>query len=149
MSKAPTRAASRRGRTLKHYLVDSSPSGVITAELSISSVRAAVALRTALPDLIQREETSRTDIYLSNETAPDLPGRQIVYVGESDKVKARLPTEDGESLRFDKDVPFDSPSGARSVSFGDNVIRCEFWRHVATGQRCGDWRASLIYGGAA
>ncbi len=60
MSEAPSRAASRRGRTLKLYLVDGSPSGVITAELGISSVRAAVASRTALPDLIRREEASRT-----------------------------------------------------------------------------------------
>ena len=49
MSEAPSRSAARRGRTLKLYLVDGTPSGVITAELGVSSVRAAVASRTALP----------------------------------------------------------------------------------------------------
>ncbi|GHE76385.1 hypothetical protein GCM10019059_39620 [Camelimonas fluminis] len=99
MSDAPSRAASRRGRTLKLYLVDGSPSGVITAELGISSVRAAVASRTALPDLIRREEASRTGIYLLVGPDPDLPGRQLVYVGEGDQVKSRLAAHDGDESK--------------------------------------------------
>jgi hypothetical protein len=59
---------------LKLYLVDGSPSGVITAELGISSVRAAVASRTALPDLIRREKASRTGSDLLVGPDPDLPG---------------------------------------------------------------------------
>ncbi len=99
MSDAPSRAASRRGRTLKLYLVDGSPSGVITAELGISSVRAAVASRTALPDLIRREEASRTGIYLLVGPDPDLPGRQLVYVGEGDQVKTRLAAHDADETK--------------------------------------------------
>ena len=64
MSEPFAKSPARRGRTLKLYLVDGSPSGVITAELGVSSVRAAVATRTALPDLIRREEATRTGIYL-------------------------------------------------------------------------------------
>lgn len=99
MSEAPSRAASRRGRTLKLYLVDGSPSGVITAELGISSVRAAVASRTALPDLIRREEAGRTGIYLLVGPDPDLPGRQLVYVGEGDQVKTRLAAHDSDESK--------------------------------------------------
>lgn len=90
---------SRRGRTLKLYLVDGTPSGVITAELGISSVRAAVASRTALPELIRREEATRTGIYLLLGPDPDSPSRQLVYVGEGDQVKTRLVSHDGDEAK--------------------------------------------------
>jgi hypothetical protein len=93
------RSISRRGRTLKLYLVDGTPSGVITAELGVSSVRAAVASRTALPDLIRREEAARTGVYLLVGPDPDLPGRQLVYVGEGDQVKTRLVVHDSDDSK--------------------------------------------------
>jgi hypothetical protein len=93
------RLPSRRGRTLKLYLVDGTPSGVITAELGVSSVRAAVASRTALPDLIRREEATRTGIYLLVGPDPDLPGRQLVYVGEGDQVRTRLSAHDADEAK--------------------------------------------------
>ncbi len=99
MSEAPSRPPSRRGRTLKLYLADGTPSGVITAELGVSSVRAAVASRTALPELIRREEASRTGVYLLVGPDPDLPGRQLVYVGEGDQVKSRLAAHDADESK--------------------------------------------------
>ncbi len=99
MSEAPSRPPSRRGRTLKLYLADGTPSGVITAELGVSSVRAAVASRTALPELIHREEASRTGVYLLVGPDPDLPGRQLVYVGEGDQVKSRLAAHDADESK--------------------------------------------------
>ena len=100
MSEALHRAPPRRGRTLKLYLVDGTPSGVITAELGVSSVRAAVASRTALPELVRREEATRTGVYLLVGPDPDLPGRQLVYVGEGDQVKTRLAAHDDEAKEF-------------------------------------------------
>jgi hypothetical protein len=90
---------SRRGRTLKLYLVDGTPSGVITAELGVSSVRAVVASRTALPDLIRREEAARTGVYLLAGPDPVLPDRQLVYVGEGDQVKTRLAAHDSDDAK--------------------------------------------------
>jgi hypothetical protein len=89
----------RRGRTLKLYLVDGSSSGVITAELGISSVRAVVASRTALPDLLRRKEAMQTGIYLLVGPDPDLPERQLAYVGEGDQVRARLAAHDADEAK--------------------------------------------------
>jgi hypothetical protein len=85
-----------RGRTLKLYLVDGTPTGVITAELGVSSVRAVMSSRTALPDLIKREEASRTGVYLLIGPDPDFESRQLVYVGEGDNVGQRLARHDGD-----------------------------------------------------
>jgi hypothetical protein len=72
---------------------------VITAELGVSSVRAAVASRTALPELVRREEASRTGVYLLVGPDPDLPERQLVYVGEGDQVKSRLTAHDDDDTK--------------------------------------------------
>ena len=93
------RSSARRGRTLKLYLVDGTPSGVITAELGVSSVRAAVASRTALPELIRRDEATRTGIYLLLGADPDNPSRQLVYVGEGDQVRTRLAAHDADESK--------------------------------------------------
>jgi hypothetical protein len=99
MSDIAFKTPARRGRTLKLYLVDGSPSGVITAELGVSTVHAAMATRTALPDLIRRPEATRTGIYLLVGPDPDLPGRQLVYVGEGDQVRTRLTAHDADDAK--------------------------------------------------
>ncbi|MQW87808.1 DUF4357 domain-containing protein [Sinorhizobium saheli] len=52
-----------------------------------------------MPDLIRREEASRTGIYLLVGPDPDFPGRQLVYVGEGDQVKTRLAAHDGDESK--------------------------------------------------
>jgi hypothetical protein len=100
-SDAPQSRARRIGRTLKLFLVDGSPTGVITAELGNWSGKAVVAPRAALPELIKREEASRTGVYLLMGGDPDNPARALVYVGESDSVRTRLATHDAdESKQF-------------------------------------------------
>ena len=92
------------GRTLKLYLVDGSPTGVITAELGNWSGKVLVAPRSALPDLIKRDEAGRTGVYLLTGPDPKSPRRILVYVGESDTLKNRLVAHDGDDAKqfFDR-----------------------------------------------
>jgi hypothetical protein len=85
------------GRTLRLYLVDGSPSGLITAELGNWSGKALVGPRTRLADLLKRPEASRTGVYLLVGPDPSVTGRVLVYVGESDSVADRLRTHEKES----------------------------------------------------
>ena len=101
----PTNTGGRSfGRTLKLYLVDGSPSGVITAELGNWSGKVLVASRSALPDLVKRDESGQTGVYLLTGPDPKSPGRTLVYVGESDTVKKRLVTHDSDDAKqfFDR-----------------------------------------------
>jgi hypothetical protein len=86
--------AGAHGRTLKLFLVDGTPTGVITAELGNWSGKAVVAPRTALPDLIKRPESSRTGVYLLLGADPDTASGTLIYVGEGDNVKNRLVSHD-------------------------------------------------------
>lgn len=99
MSDLPSPRGRHMGRTLKLYLVDGSPTGVITAELGNWSGKAVVAPRAALPDLIKRKEASRTGVYLLMGADPDNPARTLVYVGESDSVKTRLASHDADEAK--------------------------------------------------
>lgn len=85
------------GRSLKLFLVDGTPSGVITAELGVSSVRAVVANRVSLPELISREEASRTGVYLL--LGSDDGENAKVYVGEGDSVRTRLSSHDADEAK--------------------------------------------------
>jgi hypothetical protein len=87
------------GRTLKLFLVDGTPSGVITAELGVSNIRAVVASRTVLPQLIHRPEAAQTGVYLLAGPDPDDTGGQLVYVGEGDQIKTRLASHDADDAK--------------------------------------------------
>lgn len=85
------------GRTIKLYLVDGTPSGIITAEIMNWTGHALVAPRTRIADLIQREEVRRTGIYFLVGHDPEDASRQMIYIGESDDVGKRL-------IQHNKDV---------------------------------------------
>ena len=81
----------RFGRSLTLYLVNGSPTGIITAELGNWSGKALKSPRSMLPNLLkERDETSQTGIYLLVGNDLEYPERKLVYVGESDNVRERL-----------------------------------------------------------
>ena len=79
-----------KGRTVKIYLVDGIPSGVMTAEIMNWTGKFTVAPRTQLADLAQRDELKRTGVYILAGQNPKDPTQEMVYIGESDNIWKRL-----------------------------------------------------------
>jgi len=79
-----------KGRTLKVFLVDGAPNGLLTAEIMNWTGHVITGPRTRLVELLQRPEIKRTGVYFL--VGPD-SGTGIgtqVYIGETDDAKARL-----------------------------------------------------------
>lgn len=85
----------RLGRTLRLYLADGHPAGLIIAEILNWTGQVLSFPRGLLPQVLKtRKEISRTGIYFLVGADPDNAFRPLVYVGESDDVKERLITHD-------------------------------------------------------
>jgi hypothetical protein len=78
------------GRTIRIFLADGTPSGILTAEIMNWTGKVVVAPRTRLPDLVARPEASRTGVYFLTGPDPEDATRTMMYVGESDSVRDRL-----------------------------------------------------------
>lgn len=79
-----------KGRTLKLFLVDGVPNGLLTAEIMNWTGHVITGPRSRLGELIQRPEVRRTGIYFL--VGPDAGaglGTQV-YIGETDDVTTRL-----------------------------------------------------------
>lgn len=79
-----------KGRTVKIYLVDGIPSGVMTAEIMNWTGKFTVAPRTQLADLALRDELKRTGVYVLVGQNPKDLSQEMVYIGESDNIWKRL-----------------------------------------------------------
>src|SRR5262249_14533580 len=78
------------GRSIRLFLVDGSASGLRTAEIGLSTIKALVIPRASLQQSSQRDEPRRTGVYVLVGTDSDNPGRKKLYVGEGDSVISRL-----------------------------------------------------------
>lgn len=79
-----------QGRSVRLYLVDGSPTGILTAEIMNWTGHALVAPRSRLGEALSRDEASRTGVYFLVGDDPDQPTRARVYVGEGDNVIDRI-----------------------------------------------------------
>ena len=79
------------GRSIRLFLVDGSATGLRTAELGLSTIKALVVPRASLAQALQdREEIKRTGVYLLVGADRNNPGRKQIYIGEGDVVAVRL-----------------------------------------------------------
>lgn len=79
-----------KGRSIRLFLADGTPGGIITAEIMNWTGHVITAPRSRLADLIQRPEAGRTGIYILSGTDPDGGYKPLAYVGESDGIGRRL-----------------------------------------------------------
>lgn len=78
------------GKTLRIYLVNGTPTGMLTAEIMNWTGKMIVFARSQLGDAAKREETHRTGVYFLGGADPENPLRDWVYIGEADDVLKRL-----------------------------------------------------------
>lgn len=78
------------GRTVRLFLVEGSPTGILTAEIMNWTGHILVAPRSRLAEALKRPEASRTGVYLLTGEDAEQPHLPRVYVGEGDSVIDRL-----------------------------------------------------------
>ncbi|MBD2759909.1 GIY-YIG nuclease family protein [Yimella sp. cx-573] len=78
------------GKQVKLFLVDGTPGGLTTAEITNWTGHVLSARRSDLADLLRREEAERTGVYLLLGEDESAVGDTRCYVGEADVVAARL-----------------------------------------------------------
>ncbi|ELK4793142.1 DUF4357 domain-containing protein [Pseudomonas aeruginosa] len=81
-----------QGRSLRLFLVDGTPNGLLTAEIMNWTGHVLTGPRSKLAELVQRSECARTGVYFLVGPDPDNSLRSKVYIGESDDVAKRLKT---------------------------------------------------------
>ncbi len=77
------------GRSIRVYLVDGTPGGLLTAEIMNWTGHIVAAPRSDLAILLRRPETSRTGVYLLLGDDPETFGGSVAYIGEGDDVGTR------------------------------------------------------------
>lgn len=78
------------GKQIKLFLVDGTPGGLTTAEITNWTGHALQARRSDLADLLKRDEAQRTGVYLLLGDDEEAIGETRCYVGEADVVADRL-----------------------------------------------------------
>lgn len=78
------------GRTVKIFLVNGIPGGLITAEIMNWTGKFTVGSRLQLPDLLARPELQKPGIYFLTGSNPEDPSQEVVYIGESGNIGIRL-----------------------------------------------------------
>ena len=78
------------GRSIRVFLADGTPGGLLTAEIMNWTGHIVAAPRSDLAALLRRPETSRTGVYLLLGDDPETFGGTVAYIGEGDDVGTRL-----------------------------------------------------------
>lgn len=88
------------GRSIRLFLVDGTPNGLLTAEIMNWTGHVLTGPRSKLSELVQRPEAGRTGIYFLVGPDPDNSFKQLVYIGEwqSEQVNTAVVCADEREL---------------------------------------------------
>ena len=86
------RQSSSVGRSVKLFLADGTPHGLIVADIGNWNGKVLAGPRGRLAELLKRPEASRTGIYVQMGPDPDRVDGQLAYIGEADDIAARQRT---------------------------------------------------------
>lgn len=78
------------GKSIRLFLADGTPGGLLTAEIMNWTGHVVAAPRSDLAGLLKRPEATRTGIYILLGDDPNSLGGTIAYIGEGDDVSRRL-----------------------------------------------------------
>lgn len=78
------------GKSVRLFLADGTPGGLVTAEIMNWTGHVMAAPRSDLAHLLSRAEVARTGVYVLLGDDPESPGGVLAYIGEGDDVKKRL-----------------------------------------------------------
>ncbi|MFI6573596.1 GIY-YIG nuclease family protein [Nocardia fluminea] len=78
------------GKSVRLFLADGTPGGLLTAEIMNWTGHVVAAPRSDLAALLKRPEATRTGIYILLGDDPNSLGGQMAYIGEGDDVSKRL-----------------------------------------------------------
>lgn len=80
----------KKGRTIKLFLIDGTPTGLKAAEIHNWTGHLLHFPRVRIADALERAEATRTGVYFLTGPDPENPARSRVYIGEGDNVAKRL-----------------------------------------------------------
>jgi hypothetical protein len=87
------------GKSVRLFLVDGSPTGLLTAEIMNWTGHILTAPRSRIAEALKRLETNRTGIYLLGGEDPSDPSKLRIYVGEGDRVSERIKSHDKDESK--------------------------------------------------
>lgn len=88
-----------KGKTIRIFLADGAPNGVLTAEIINWTGKVIVSPRAQLAELLQRDESRRTGVYCLVGPDPETPVKDRVYFGEGDSVRKRLTSHERDESK--------------------------------------------------
>lgn len=106
------------GKQIKLFLVDGTPGGLTTAEITNWTGHLLSASRSDLADLLKRDEAQRTGVYLLLGDDEAAVGDTRCYIGEADVVADRLRFQQRDKTYWDRVVVITSKDTNLTKSHG-------------------------------